>query len=136
MYIFITKRGICRSKAQWYRSLYRNAYLLCFFFASTAVINLWTKFISTFLLASVLLLTSTTFLKTGKAEEPSKFTTPDLCNHHVYFNYEFNNTEGVVNLGVQAYFSPNGLISETMKRDTTLHNALSGLGVIPRHVLH
>lgn len=85
--------------------------------------------ISLSLVAGVILITSTTFLKTGKAEKHSILTTPDLCNHPVYSNYEFNNSEGVVNLGVQPIYSPTGLISETMKRDTTLRNALSELGM-------
>ncbi|MGR3304089.1 MAG: NrtA/SsuA/CpmA family ABC transporter substrate-binding protein [Candidatus Scalindua sp.] len=129
MYLFITKRGICRSKTQWYRSPYRDAYPLHFFFASTAVINLWPKFISAFLLAGILLLTSTTFHKTAKAENYPAVSTPDFSNHLVYSNYKFNNTEDVVNLGVQPIYSPTGFISEAMKRDAVLNKELSRSGM-------
>lgn len=87
------------------------------------------RIISSFIVVLLTLLIHTTFIKTGEAEIHSKPTTPDLYNHPVYSGYEFNNSEGVVNLGTQPVYSPTGLISETMKRDTTLHNALSILGM-------
>ncbi len=87
------------------------------------------KIISSFIVTLLILLTHTTFLKTGKAEKYSILTTPDLSNHPVYSNYKFNNSEEVVNLGVQPVYSPTGLISETMKRDAILHKALSEQGV-------
>ncbi len=87
------------------------------------------RIISLSLAAGVILLISTTFLKTGKAEKYSEFTTPDLSIHPTYSNYKFNKAEDIINLGVQPIYSPTGLISETMKRDTTLHDALSGLGM-------
>ncbi len=87
------------------------------------------RIISLSLAAGVILLISTTYLKTGKAEKYSEFTTPDLSIHPTYSNYKFNKAEDIVNLGVQPIYSPTGLISETMKRDTTLHDALSGLGM-------
>lgn len=92
------------------------------------------KIISSFIVVLLTLLIHNTFLKTGKAERyprytTPEYTTPDLSIHPIYSNYKFNNSEGVVNLGVQPIYSPTGLISETMKRDTTLHNALSELGM-------
>lgn len=71
----------------------------------------------------------TTFLKTGKAENQSIVKTSDLSNHPVYSNYKFNNSEEVVNLGTQPFFSPTGFITEVMKRDTILYNALSVSGL-------
>ncbi|MFQ5686425.1 MAG: NrtA/SsuA/CpmA family ABC transporter substrate-binding protein [Candidatus Scalindua sp.] len=84
--------------------------------------------ISIFLVAGVILLTTTTFLKTGKAEKHSTLATPDPCIHPIYSNYRFNKAEDIINLGVQPIYSPTGLISETMKRDAVLHEILSGLG--------
>ena len=59
-------------------------------------------------------------------------TTPDLCNHPVYSNYKFNNSDDIVNLGVQPIYSPTGLISEAMKRDAVLHKELSRSGINAR----
>ena len=88
-----------------------------------------TYWIFLLLFLSVSSVASTTFLKDGYGEEYSKLATPDLSNHAIYSNYDFNNTEDVVNLGTQPFFSPTGFITEAMKRDTTLHNALSGSGI-------
>ena len=85
--------------------------------------------ISLSLVVGVILITSTTFLKTGKAEEHSVVSMPDLASHPTYSNYKFNNAEDVINIGVQPIYSPTGLISETMKRDAVLHKVLSGLGM-------
>lgn len=85
-----------------------------------------------FLAALLILLIHTTFLKTGKAEKHSMLTTPDLCNHPVYSNYKFNNSDDIVNLGVQPIYSPTGLISEAMKRDAVLHKELSRSGINAR----
>jgi NitT/TauT family transport system substrate-binding protein len=85
----------------------------------------WTFLILFLCVSSV---TSTTFLKDGYGEGYSKPASPDLSNHAIYSNYDFNNTENVVNLGTQPFFSPTGFITEAMKRDTVLHNALSGSG--------
>ncbi len=85
--------------------------------------------ISLSLIVGVILITSTTFLKTGKAEKHSVVSMPDLSNHPTYSNYKFNNTEDVVNIGVQPIYSPTGFISETMKRDAVLNKELSRSGM-------
>jgi len=90
---------------------------------------MWVKFTNAFLLAGVLLLTSITLHKTAKAENYPVVSMHDLSNHPTYSNYKFNDTEDIINLGVQPIYSPTGFISETMKRDMILHNALSGLGM-------
>ena len=85
--------------------------------------------IYTFLTVCMIFIVHTTFLKTGKAENQSIVKTSDLSNHPVYSNYKFNNSEEVVNLGTQPFFSPTGFITEVMKRDTILYNALSVSGL-------
>jgi hypothetical protein len=62
------------------------------------------RIISLSLATGVILLISTTFLKTGKAERYSEFTTPDLSIHPTYSNYKFNKAENIVNLGVSSLF--------------------------------
>ena len=74
----------------------------------------------------------TALLKTGKAEDQSIVKTQDLSHHPVYSKYKFNNSENVINLGVQPLYSPTGFITETIKRDKNLHHALSGLGMTIR----
>lgn len=87
------------------------------------------RVICTFLVAGLILIVYTAFLKTGKAEDQSIVKTSDLSNHPVYSKYKFNNAENVINLGVQPIYSPTGFITEAMKRDTVLHTALSALGM-------
>lgn len=87
------------------------------------------RVINAFLAVCLILIAHTTFLKIGKAEDQSIVKTPDLSRHPVYSKYEFNNVENVINLGVQPIYSPTGFITETIKRDTILYNALSELGM-------
>ncbi len=87
------------------------------------------RFIYTSLAACLIFVAHTTFLKTGKAEEQSIVNTSDLSQHPVYSRYKFNNTENVINLGVQPLYSPTGFITEAMKRDTVLRKDLSVLGM-------
>ncbi len=87
------------------------------------------RFIYTSLAACLIFVAHTTFLKTGKAEDQSTVKTSDLSQHPVYSGYKFNNTENVINLGVQPLYSPTGFITEVMKRDTVLHKDLSALGM-------
>ncbi len=84
--------------------------------------------IKVFLLVCVICLTPITFLKTGKAERHSIVSTQDLSIHPIYSNYKFSNTEDVVSFGIQPIYSPTGLITEAMKRDAVLRNALSESG--------
>ena len=85
--------------------------------------------INTFLTVCLILIAHTAMLKIGRAEDQSIVNTPDLSNHPIYSKYKFNNTENVINLGTQPFFSPTGLITEVMKRDTVLHNSLSRSGI-------
>lgn len=82
-----------------------------------------------FLLVCVICLSSIAFLKTGIAEKHSVVPTPDLSIHPIYSNYKFNNTEDVISIGTQPIYSSTGFITEAMKRDAVLHNALSESGI-------
>lgn len=57
----------------------------------------------------------------------------NLLNHPIYAKYVFDNTAKVINIGVQPLYSPTGLISEAMERDTVLQKALQDLGVEVRY---
>ncbi len=84
--------------------------------------------IYTFLTICLILIAHTAMLKTGRAEDQSTVQIHDLSDHPIYSKYKFNNTENIINLGTQPFFSPTGLITEAMKRGTVLHNVLSGSG--------
>ncbi len=71
----------------------------------------------------------TVFLKTVRADDHSIVKTPDLSNHPVYSKYKFNNTENVINLGVQPMYLPTGFITEVIKRDGVLQKVLAALGM-------
>ncbi len=47
----------------------------------------------------------------------------------VYSDYQFNNNDTTINLGVQPLYVPASLIAEVMKRDTILVDELSNLGI-------
>ncbi len=64
------------------------------------------------------------------SESPETYTRDtNLTNHPLYSTYDFDNTEKVINIGAQPLYMPTGLISETMKRDVILKNALKERGV-------
>ncbi|MCP4253979.1 MAG: ABC transporter substrate-binding protein, partial [Candidatus Scalindua sp.] len=87
------------------------------------------RVIYTFLVVCLILTAHTVMLRTGRSEDQSTVKPRDLSNHPIYSKYKFNNTENVINLGAQPFFSPTGLITEAMKRDKILYNALSELGM-------
>ncbi len=49
---------------------------------------------------------------------------PDLTNHPIYSTYEFAAGEDVINIGTQPLYLPTGFITEVMKRDLLLKEAL------------
>jgi len=57
----------------------------------------------------------------------------NLLKHSIYSNYVFDNTDKVINIGIQPLYLPTGLISEVMERDMVLQKALQGLGVEVRY---
>ncbi len=90
-------------------------------------INILLIYLLSFLCFSFVIFT--TFREDGYGNEYSKSNFPDLSSHAIYSKYDFNNTEHVVNLGTQPFFLPTGFITELMKRDTILHDALSESGI-------
>ena len=50
----------------------------------------------------------------------------NLLKHSIYSNYVFDNTDKVINIGIQPLYLPTGLISEVMERDMVLQMAGSG----------
>ncbi|MEO5356584.1 MAG: ABC transporter substrate-binding protein [Nitrospirae bacterium YQR-1] len=53
----------------------------------------------------------------------------DLSNHPIYSKYKFEVNENIINIGVQPLYSPTGVITEALKRDTILRQSLSRLGL-------
>ena len=51
------------------------------------------------------------------------------ANHPIYSQYQFNNSERVINIGIQPVYMPAGLITEVMKRDRVLKQKLSNLNL-------
>lgn len=84
------------------------------------------------LFLSVFSVASSTLSGYTYADVNSKPVLQSPSNHAIYSKYDFSNTEEVFNLGTQPFFSPTGLITETMKRDIILHNALSESGIKAR----
>ena len=83
------------------------------------------------LIFCVISLTSTTILKAVKAEDYLAVT--DLSKHPVYSKYKFDNTDRVINIGVQPLYLPTGLITESMKRDHILSENLLTNGLKVRY---
>jgi len=49
---------------------------------------------------------------------------PDLNNHQIYSQYEFEKNANVINIGIQPLYLPTGIIMEVIKRDNILNRAL------------
>ncbi len=77
----------------------------------------------------LLIIVSFLFLRTGKVKNTPTVFSPDLSIHPIYSKYQFKNEDKVINIGVQPLYLPTGLISESMKRDNILQNALLQLGM-------
>ncbi|HEB73082.1 MAG TPA: hypothetical protein ENI77_10735 [Nitrospirae bacterium] len=56
-------------------------------------------------------------------------TRDSLSQHPIYSKYKFNNSENIINIGIQPLWAPTGLITEAIRRDNVLRSALSGLGL-------
>ncbi len=80
--------------------------------------------ISSFFILITLLSVIIACTKTADKETAPLTSTPDLTKHPIYSNYKFNNTEDVINIGIQPLYFPTGLISEAMKRDLILKKTL------------
>lgn len=53
---------------------------------------------------------------------------PDLVNHPIYSNYNFIQSDSIINIGIQPLYMPTGLILEVIKRDKILNETLATLG--------
>lgn len=69
------------------------------------------------------------FLSTNKeVVQSSVISSPDLVNHPIYSNYNFDSTDSIINIGIQPMYLPTGIIMEVVKRDKILNKAISSLG--------
>lgn len=53
----------------------------------------------------------------------------DLDSHPIYSQYEFVRDGKAINIGIQPFYFPTGLITETMRRDNILRGQLAELGM-------
>ena len=54
---------------------------------------------------------------------------PDLSTHVLYSEYDFGETEDVIDVGIQPLWVPTCIITETMRRDAVLREALARRGL-------
>ncbi len=62
------------------------------------------------------------------SHDPSPELLPDLKKHSIYSTYQFSSAPRVIHFGTQPLYMPTGLITETIKRDRILNEALQKLG--------
>lgn len=84
------------------------------------------------ILSSVLILligTLIVILAIKKDVQPSSVQSyPELVNHPIYSNYNFNRNDSVINIGIQPMYLPTGIIMEVVKRDKILNETLANFG--------
>ncbi len=69
------------------------------------------------------------FLSIKKATPYSSVqSSPDLVNHPIYSNYNFDQNDSVINIGIQPMYLLTGIIMEVIKRDKILNKSLASLG--------
>lgn len=92
------------------------------------------KMLAGFILTAIMILIIILFY-TGKETEKNLPVDKEvnLLKHPIYSKYFFDNTDKVINIGIQPLYSPTGLILAAMQRDTVLQKALQGLGVKVRY---
>lgn len=92
------------------------------------------KLVSVLLVAVVVvvLLIIIVRFRTGKIETVSGISSPDMSDHPIYSKYEFGEAANIIDIGIQPLEIPPGVISEAMRRDTVLEDALSELGLEAR----
>ena len=84
-----------------------------------------------FLIFALILLIGLISLYISKKKETvisSIALTPELFDHPIYSNYEFNQDDSTINIGIQPMYLPTGIIFEVIKRDNILNKALSASG--------
>lgn len=95
---------------------------------SILCINKWIKL---FLIVILIILIGLFFLfLSKKRDSPLSSVTlpPDLFNHPIYSHYQFNQSDSIINIGIQPLYLPTGIIFEVIKRDNILNRTLSALG--------
>lgn len=89
-----------------------------------------TKLAAIILVATAILVIAIMLLRTGKSGDVPTVSTPaDLSSHPIYSEYEFGETDKIIDLGMQPLSLTLCIIAEAMKRDIVLNTALSGLGL-------
>ncbi|MBF0473338.1 MAG: ABC transporter substrate-binding protein [Nitrospirae bacterium] len=53
----------------------------------------------------------------------------DLSTHPIYSKYKFEISDNIINIGIQPFNIPTGIVTEVMKRDTILVQSLKELGM-------
>jgi len=64
----------------------------------------------------------------GRGLEQPDILSPDLANHPIYSSYNFGEDEKVIDIGIQPLWVPTSAISEVMKHDKILQDALEQEG--------
>lgn len=91
-------------------------------------INKLTKIIITLILILVIG-TLIVILVIKKDIQPSSVQSyPELVNHPIYSNYNFNQNDSIINIGIQPMYLPTGIIMEVVKRDKILNETLANFG--------
>lgn len=68
-------------------------------------------------------------VRMAKLEKSLVIPEPNLKDHPIYSQYDFVPVENVINFGIQPFNTPAGQITETMKRDLILRDALAEIGM-------
>ena len=64
----------------------------------------------------------------GREEAPI-VSAPDLSEHPIYSKYDFGKAENIIDIGVQPLWVPACIITEVMRRDEALREALAEVGL-------
>lgn len=84
--------------------------------------------ITIFALIAAVLIVYFGFLKKQPSFKPPE-PLGDLQTHPIYSHYKFNNSDNILNIGVQPLYLPTGIILEAIKRDRILLQNLHDLGM-------
>ena len=87
-----------------------------------------TKLIGAGAVAGVALLVVLVVLNNREEPQAPSVSTPDLSAHPIYSKYDFSKEANVIDVGVQPLW-PTGTVTEAMKRDTVLREALAEKGM-------
>ncbi|MDR4504229.1 MAG: ABC transporter substrate-binding protein [Candidatus Scalindua sp.] len=87
------------------------------------------KITGTLLIAGLILLLFRYHLKAEETAGVSITSASNPSPHHNYTDYKIKNRENVIAIGCQPLYLPTSLITEAMKRDRVLGNALSELNM-------